>query len=124
MYGVADFIIDTSHVTSEDYVKYYEESQGNLVPNYRSLTHSLTHSLTIASLKSGRKRWAKEINQMSKDIEFLYFDIIKETYSNENRQCNIVFRAIFKDENGELVGINHLLLLLLLTHSLTHSLTH
>ena len=28
MYGVADFIIDTSHVTSEDYIKYYEESQG------------------------------------------------------------------------------------------------
>ncbi len=53
---------------------------------------------------------------MSKDIEFLYFDIVKETYSNDNRQCNIVFRAIFKDENEELVGN--------ITHSFTHSPTH
>jgi len=57
---------------------------------------------------------------MSKDIEFLFFDIVKETYSNDNRQCNIVFRAIFKDENDELVGN----ITDSFSHSLTHSLTH
>ena len=46
MYGVADFIIDTSHVTSEDYVKYYEESQGDLFPNYCLHSYLPAHSHT------------------------------------------------------------------------------
>ena len=66
-------------------MKYFEESQ--------------------ASLKSGRKRWQKEIIGLSKEnpLEYLHFDILKEK-SDVNRHI-ITFEAIFKESDNEILAV-------------------
>ena len=83
--SLADYIIDTSHPKSEDYIKYFEESQ--------------------ASLKSGRKRWEKEILALSRQnpLEYLHFNILNEK-SDENRHF-VTFEAIFKESDNEILAV-------------------
>jgi uncharacterized protein YchJ len=85
-YGLSDFIITTSSPKCEDYVKYLVESQ--------------------ASLKSGTKRWAREIIQLSKtEIDYLKFEIVKETLSKDGRTSELVFRAAFEDKEGRVFAV-------------------
>lgn len=84
--SISDYIIDTSHPLSEDYVKYIVEAQ--------------------ASLKSGRKRWEREILSLAKEnpLEYLHFKILKETIDSDTRQV-ITFEAIFKESDNEVLAV-------------------
>jgi len=84
--SIADYIIDTSHSQNEDYIKFFEEAQ--------------------ASLKSGRKRWQREIIALNKDnpLEYLHFNILKEDIINNGKQI-ITFEAIFKESDNEILAI-------------------
>ena len=84
--SLADYIIDSSHPLNEDYIKFFEEAQ--------------------ASLKSGRKRWQREIIALNKDnpLDYLHFNILKEEIINKDKQI-ITFEAIFKESDNEILAI-------------------
>lgn len=85
-YSMADYIIDTSHSQNEDYTKFFEEAQ--------------------ASLKSGRKRWQREIIALNKEnpMDYLHFNILKEDIINNGKQI-ITFEAIFKESDDKILAI-------------------
>ena len=79
--GLPDYIIDSSHEGSEDYLKYFVENQ--------------------ATLKNGKKKWEKDIvqNYVQNKLEYIYFDILsEEVVSNDVRK--IKFNAIFRESES------------------------
>ena len=79
--GLPDYIIDSSHESSEDYIKFFKENQ--------------------ATLKNGRKKWEKDIvqNYMQNKLEYMYFKVLsEEVVSSDVRK--IKFNAIFREEES------------------------
>lgn len=81
--GLSDFIIETSHPKSSEYLEYMEESQ--------------------ATIKSGAKRWAKEITRMSNDYQYLGFELVSQ--EEVGTTSNVTFRVLFREADGSLMAV-------------------
>ena len=85
--GVPEYIMQSSHPESEDYMEYMVEAQ--------------------ASSKSSEKRWSKDILRMSRDYKFFGFNITESSESNHRGlfQANITFHILLSEQNGDLEAI-------------------
>ena len=85
--GVPEFIIQSSHPQSEDYVEYMVEAQ--------------------ASSKSSEKRWAKDIIRMSRDYKFLGFNVteIREMNDKDQSKANISFIVVLSEKDGGIEAV-------------------
>jgi SEC-C motif-containing protein len=82
--GVPEFIVRTSHPQSKEYQEYMIESQ--------------------ASSKSGIKRWSKDVVRMSKDYQYLGFEVVSTTEVDANRSI-IKFRILLRESDGSLMAV-------------------
>jgi len=73
--GNADFIIDSTHPKNEDYVKYIEEAQ--------------------ATLKSGTRRWAKEVLALTDAYDYLGLEVVSSEIKGDT--AIVIFRALFRE---------------------------
>ena len=88
--GLPECIIKTSHPKSEEYVEYMLESQ--------------------ASIKSGVKRWSKDILKMTNDYQYLGFEIVEDSETTAASSANsndqkIRFRVLFREQDGSLSAV-------------------
>jgi SEC-C motif-containing protein len=89
--GVPQYIIDSSHSTSPEYLEYMLESQ--------------------ASLKSGVKRWSKDIIKMSNEYQYLGFEVASDPIEtttgkgDSNSKCSLKFRVLFREATGALMAV-------------------
>lgn len=74
-YGIADYIIDSSHPSAEDYQKYMVEAR--------------------ASRRSGSERWKREILQLIEKEELIYVGLEIVSTEIKGDFADVIFRALF-----------------------------
>eukprot|EP00596_Hydrurales_sp_CCMP1899_P010593 CAMPEP_0119042526 /NCGR_PEP_ID=MMETSP1177-20130426/15726_1 /TAXON_ID=2985 /ORGANISM="Ochromonas sp, Strain CCMP1899" /LENGTH=315 /DNA_ID=CAMNT_0007009397 /DNA_START=224 /DNA_END=1172 /DNA_ORIENTATION=- len=76
-HGNAEYVLGSTHPTSEDYLKFIEEQK--------------------ATLKSGKTKWAKEVLKMSVDYDYYGIEIINSKISKNKEKATVLFRALYKE---------------------------
>ena len=84
-YGIADYIIDSSHPTAEDYQRYMVEAR--------------------ASKRSGSERWKREILQLSHKEGLLYLGLEVVSTEVTGDFATVIFRALFRQEDGAYMAV-------------------